>query len=139
MGRPRNDGPSFGNTERDIVNQIIQKGFNKAGMDFAEKAGRSIKGVSTSQIRNAYGEITRLKMKDDVSEADILMVKPKLAYAAARADRDKSQYMYLKDILSHAIDVATEDNDPTEMSLKFKNLTALFEAILAYHKVAGGK
>lgn len=121
----------------------LTQGISKDTIDFTEKFGQYLakppkesKGgaLSTSQIRTAYGEITRLKMRFNLSEA--LMIKPKMAYAAKRANNETSSD--LERVISAGIDaVANASIDQQEKV--FNNLANLFEAILAYHKANGGK
>lgn len=95
------------------------------------RSGRQ--AVSTSQIRIAYGEITRLKMRYD--KTAMMMLRPKLAYAAARNSGDT--YNTLRDIIAMGInEVAATSHNPEQA---FNNLASIFEAILAYHKAYGGK
>ncbi len=129
-------------TKKKIIASIIQSGFTKSGMDFVDEVGKEIggnRGVSSSQIRIAYGEITRLRMKgDDVPIDKVLMLKPKLYYAAGRNFGNKA-YNYLRDIISYAVDLTCDDVPKEEQNRRFQNLASLFEAILAYHKAYGGK
>lgn len=92
--------------------------------------------VSTSQIRIAYGEITRLKMKFD--DTSLMMLRPKLAYAAARANDKGGTYASLSEIIKIGVNAvaATEEQQRPKA---FNNLASVFEAILAYHKAYGGK
>lgn len=62
---------------------------------------------------------------------ELLLLKPKLAYAAAKPGAKKG-IIDLKEVLSTAID-NVDDAD------KFKNFVNFFEAILAYHRAAGGR
>ena len=119
----------------------IESGFSsKEDLDLIEDFGKYIAGksggrgksISTSQIRIAYGEISRLKMQFD--ETDIMMLRPKIAYAAAREGGDK--YQDLKKVLSIGIDKVSNSNDKKSA---FNNLASMFEAMLAYHKAYGGK
>jgi CRISPR-associated protein Csm2 len=66
--------------------------------------------------------------KFDYVEADIVLLKPKLAYAAAR----QSSAQPLSDVMSVAIDKVHSVQD-------FERLVQFIEAIIAYHKAAGGK
>lgn len=132
-------------TDKAIVSTIICKGFTQEGMKFAERVGKKIgdkgTGVTTSQIRNAYGELTRLRMKENVQKGEILRLKPKLAYSAGRnrTSKRKDSYFYLKNIIDHAVDITCEDGISKEdINIRFQNLALLFEAILAYHKAYGG-
>jgi CRISPR-associated protein Csm2 len=81
-------------------------------------------------------EVNRLKLPDEEKEklkfaeieADIVLLKPKLAYAAARQDAVKS----LNRVMSEAIDKVHSEED-------FDRLVQFMEAIIAYHKAEGGK
>jgi CRISPR-associated protein Csm2 len=67
-------------------------------------------------------------MSKEFQRNDLIMLKPKLAYAAAR-NRNVEE---LKDALTQAINQV--DNHE-----KFKNFVDFFEAILAYHRAYGGE
>jgi len=65
---------------------------------------------------------------------EFVLLKPKLAYAAARAARDNERgAQELKDVLTWAIDEVGADET------KFARFVDFFEAILAYHQAAGGR
>jgi CRISPR type III-A-associated protein Csm2 len=134
------DSISFDAAAKAHIQSIIEKGFTETSMKFIEEVGAGINGVSSSQIRIAYGEVTRLKMKKDLNVNEVLMLKPKLAYAAGRATQNKNQYIVLKDIISYAVDLTVKDSlDSIEKSKRFQHLASMFEAILAYHKANNGK
>ncbi len=61
-------------------------------------------------------------------EADIVLLKPKLAYAAARQRSAKP----LEEVISIAIDKVESTKD-------FERLVQFIESIIAYHKAEGGK
>ena len=63
------------------------------------------------------------------------MLKPKLAYAAAR----NQAVTDLKDALTQAIDKVIDEVAEEKKKFKFKNFVDFFEATLAYHKAAGGQ
>lgn len=136
----KQDSIAFDAQARECIKSIIEKGFTATSMKFIEEVGAGISGVSSSQIRIAYGEVTRLKMKKDLNVNEVLMIKPKLAYAAGRATLNKNQYIVLKNIISYAVDLTVEDSlSSNEQSKRFKHLASMFEAILAYHKANNGK
>ncbi|HIC96184.1 TPA: type III-A CRISPR-associated protein Csm2 [Candidatus Bipolaricaulota bacterium] len=84
--------------------------------------------LSTSQIRNIFGEVKRMEASG-YDRSRLILLKPRLAYAAGRhggAVKD------LRDVLVTAID-AVDD------AKKFGYFVNFFEAILAYHREAGGK
>lgn len=101
--------------------------------------------LETNQIRKFLDAVNRLKAqlaqgdsedsspKDETAqfaeiETDIVLLKPKLAYAAARQDAAKP----LSDVMSAAIDKVHSLKD-------FKRLVQLIESIIAYHKAEGGR
>lgn len=61
-------------------------------------------------------------------EADVVLLKPKLAYAAARQRSAKP----LEEVMRVAIDKVESTKD-------FERLVQLIESIIAYHKAEGGK
>lgn len=101
-------------------------------MDKAERLGPEFQrgGLTTNQIRNIYGMVKQMEMNGFDSKKFILF-KPKLAYAAARAAKPGA-YRF-RDIMTWAIEEVGEDKE------KFERFVDFFEAILAYHKAAGGK
>ncbi len=107
------------------ANALVQVA-ERLGQDFAN-------GLSTSQIRNVFGEVKRLQMKgfNEQTARELILLKPKLAYQAGRHDRTKVPQ--LANILSKAIDRVGSDQR------RFENFVDFFEAILAYHKAYGGK
>jgi len=115
----------------DQVQRAIHEG-GRALVELAERVGRQVKneGLTTNQIRNIYGLVKKMEMKG-FSAHELMMLKPKMAYAAARASGRGAQI--LSKVLSHAIDAVGSD------ASKFPRFVDLFEAILAYHKAAGGK
>lgn len=110
----------------------------------AEVFGKVIKngGLTTAQIRNIFGTVKKLENKlaqrEDKDENfkskigdPLILLKPKLAYAAARHKR-KPGLTALTNVLSDAIDLVKSKED-------FERFVNFFEAILAYHRAAGGK
>lgn len=102
--------------------------------------GRS--AVTISQIRNIFGEVKRIEVKLDREGTNwndlrpgFRMLKPKIAYAAARviAKRKSSKMNEFKDLLERA---HSEVNENHETFLRFSQL---LEGIIAYHKVYGGR
>ncbi len=100
--------------------------------------------LSTSQIRNVYGEVKKIEMKNSMLKENenieilpLRMLLPKLAYAAARAKKKGTDE--LKDILSKGIQTVLEkEDDPKEIKKRFEMFSNFFEALLAYHKAEGG-
>ena len=99
--------------------------------------------LETNQIRKFLDAINRVKADligedfgaDQQSsknfsdiETDIVLLKPKLAYAAARQRAAKP----LSSVMSAAIDQVHSLED-------FERLVQFIESIIAYHKAAGGR
>lgn len=90
--------------------------------------------LETNQIRKFLDAVNRLKadltQDEDFAkiETEVVLLQPKLAYAAARQSAAKP----LSDVVSAAINKVTSRED-------FDRLVQLIESIIAYHKAEGGK
>lgn len=91
--------------------------------------------LETNQVRKFLDAINRLKSdlaqnQNEFSaiETEVVLLKPKLAYAAARQQAAKP----LSEVMSKAIDQVKDEKD-------FNRLVQFVESIIAYHKAAGGK
>ncbi len=102
----------------------------------AEQFGPYLKQqrLETNQVRKFLDAVNRLKADlgetGDFSkiETEVVLLKPKLAYAAARQRAAKP----LGDVMSKAIDKVHSKED-------FERLVQLLESVIAYHKAEGGK
>lgn len=114
---------------------VIEEGGQPL-VEAAEKLGESLKnrGLKTSQIRKVYGAVKKIQVSEEFRPNDLIMLKPKLAYAAAR----NQTVTDLKDALTQAIDKVIDEVAEEKRKFKFKNFVDFFEATLAYHKAAGG-
>lgn len=123
--------PSQGQPSPEEIRQVIQQG-GKTLVQVAERLGPNLQQgrLTTSQIRNIYGMVKQMEMRG-FDGNEFVLLKPKLAYAAARADTPGAQT--LKNVLTWAIDAVDGDE------AKFARFVDFFEAILAYHKAAGGR
>lgn len=114
-----------------LPDRVIEEGGEPL-VEAAKKLGEKLalaRNLKTSQIRKVYGAVKKIQMSDEFRRNELVMLKPKLAYAAVR----NNAVIDLKDALTQAIDQV--GNDPK----KFKNFVDFFEAILAYHRAAGGQ
>lgn len=119
----------------------IQNDISQEGILFTEFFGRfsGLKDLSTSQIRNVFGEVRRIQMKtgENLDLLSLRMLQPKLSYAAARAKKEGTDE--LKKVLTTAIKTVLEVTDnKKEQEKRFENFANFFESILAYHKAYGG-
>lgn len=111
----------------------IQNGITQETVTFSDQLGKFIKekGLTTSQIRNVFGEIKRIQMKGFENEkASFFLLKPKIAYAAKR------QNDLGINTLKKFFDLAHLEVSDAK---SYQNFVDFFEAILAYHKSYGGK
>jgi CRISPR-associated protein Csm2 len=116
------DNGTDSDISRDLVNKM--KGFSD--------------GLKSYLIRDLvkdaelFGSYLKQRKPEDSDfakiEVDIVLLKPKLAYAAARQAPAKP----LSDVMSAAIDKVHNRED-------FDRLVQFIESIIAYHKAEGGK
>jgi len=104
----------------DAINQIKAKAIDERARILANK--------DANQLTEEYLKNVETKVFNEI-EADIVLLKPKLAYAATRQNAVEP----LQRVISAAIDKITSNPDD------FKRLVQLIESIIAYHKAAGGK
>lgn len=118
-----------------IPSSEITIGVTEETVQFAECFGRYLTdgdsrnktNLTTNQLRKFFGEVKRQQLQG-YKESSFVMLKPKLAYAVGRADKDnkiKDFYKVISDAMSY---VHNEE--------QFKNFVKIFEAIVAYHKAA---
>lgn len=154
------------------ISDWIINGLSQITVQYAEEFGKNLAGykydkekdkyyndknvsLSTSQFRNIYGEVQKMKMRVvmDMKEKDyrefrssLFLLKPRLSYAAKRDGKKGSQD--LNEVMSRGIDVILEAIDKEgfseDLSQKkwvryFDNFANFFEAVLAYHRAFGGK
>lgn len=113
------------------------------GEDYGKRLADRFTGIKTNQVRNVYSAIialrTKLKMEKKVSEdirRDLILIKPKLAYAAGRQRKVKPLY----ELLSQAIDLAKDSSLTAEEQKKsIENFISLVESVVAFHKFHGGE
>ena len=125
QGRNRRDS-----TTVELDAKVITKGGEILVKEAEQRGKQLARNLTTSQIRNIYGAVKKMQMRGgELDTHKLLMLKPKLAYAAKRHGDGVET---LKDVLTQAIDAV--DNDPAN----FSRFVDFFEAILAYHKFYGG-
>jgi CRISPR-associated protein Csm2 len=105
----------------DAINQLKAR--------LAQDEGENGKVITAqNEAEKEKVEAEREKVRFAKIETDIVLLKPKLAYAAARQQAAKP----LSDVMSAAIDKVHSGED-------FERLVQLIESIIAYHKAEGGK
>ena len=119
-----------GSTRVNLDARVITEGGEILVKEAEQQGQQLARNLTTSQIRNIYGAVKKMQMKGgELDTHKLLMLKPKLAYAAKRHGGGVDT---LKDVLTQAIDLVGND------SKKFNRFVDFFEAILAYHRAYGG-
>ena len=110
--------------------------------DEEDEDGKVSVALTTSQLRKFFGAVKSLQIAGvSQSKTDLVMLKPKLAYAKGRVKQNKPGVDSYRisdfcDVMTEAIDYVIKSRD-TEMERSFKNFVNFFEAVVAYHKVYG--
>ena len=112
--------------------------IDSIGEHYGHKLADRREGIKTNQVRNIFSSIsalrTKLKTEKKWSEdlhTQLVLIKPKLAYAAGRQRNVRPLY----ELLSKGIN-ATVNSQNKEKGLE--NFIQLVETIVAYHKFYGG-
>ena len=137
-----NNFPRQNNDWEAEINKIVNE-FNPSWISekvdrdmivFTEKAGQMMKSknLSTSQIRNVYGEIKRIQVAGyEKEKTSFYLLKPKMAYALGRDDKNLGLKLFKK-IFDKCFDYVKDEKT-------YKNFCNLIEALIAYNKSFGGK
>lgn len=140
-------GTGRGNRDRDIATlphlgstdyeRIIGEGDPDMIVDKANQIGDAVREVKSSQIRGIFATVRQIQLSWDTNPnkayRSAVLLKPRIAYSAKRND-----LFGLDGVLVTALDHVKGDND-AERRKRFNHFTEFFEAIVAYHKVHGGK
>ncbi len=145
MNRQRGDqSPSVQPISADDLKKIMTEDSAEAVrllIQKAEELGKELsKKLTTSQIRNIFGEVRSIEQEVGLEEKTLplnvqrrlLMLKPKMAYQVGRFGNNDALSALVK-TLSDAINLIGND------VRRFHTFVDLFEAILAYHRRYGGK
>ena len=128
---------------RTNLNSVRDLGAIKAAdiNGIGEAQGRAFsKNVKTSQLRAFYSAVNRIRVQfqraNDFSpeiERSLILLKPKLAYAAGRHPRQLRDF---RNFMERAIDGVVGSNGKVQALTNFFDL---LEAVVAYHKFHGGR
>jgi CRISPR-associated protein Csm2 len=141
MQNRSNTGLTFPAPDQKVLKQIITNdSATETLVKTAKEMGDALsKPLSTNQIRFIYGVVQQIKAdwlvsRDATKKArarrSLLLLRPKMAY---RARKEGGAVKNLVDVLDRAIELVEDSED------NFRRFYEFFEAILAYHKAAGGK
>lgn len=106
----------------------------------AKQKGEDFNKIKTNQIRNFFAAVVSIKNKVEAMdefnyseiETDLLLLQPKLAYAAGRQTVVRPFKEFMDDVI-HAI------QESTDKEKAVKNFFNLIESVVAYHKFYGGR
>jgi len=125
---------------KEQVTQWVTNGPSKELINAASDFGQHLKEqkLNTSQIRQVFTKMKNIESKglDQNRMGDLLMLKPFISYAAGR-HRDVRGLQDLKQMVCNGIDCVA-DAKAEARHASFRNFVKLFEAVLAYHRAAGG-
>jgi CRISPR-associated protein Csm2 len=121
------------------LSKLTPEDIDSIGDNFGHKLADKSEGIKTNQVRNVFASVSSLRTKlrvnnkwNDEIRNELVLLKPKLAYAAGRQKNVRVLY----ELLSKGIQ-ATLNSENKEAGLK--NFIQMVEAIVAYHKFYGGK
>lgn len=110
----------------DVLQRIVVQGDATVIIEWAEKIGKALRGkVQLANIRRIYGTLKRLQLGelDEGAQRELLLLRPRLAYAVKR----QSSATGLAQVLDPALKLVSE-------RAHLDQLVDFFEAILAYHR-----
>ena len=119
------------------LSTISPEDIDSIGYVYANKFTEDSRNkVKTNQLRNFYSAIvairTKFRSEKTVTaqiERDLILLKPKLAYAAGRQPRVRPFYELMKQAIDSTVKI-----DEAKKPAALQNLISLTEAIVAYHK-----
>ncbi|ENN95915.1 CRISPR-associated protein, Csm2 family [Methanocaldococcus villosus KIN24-T80] len=118
--------------EIDIILNITSENANKM-VEIAEKFANEILSIPNTKIREFYDYVLKIKENEDWYKK-LVLLKPKMAYTYGK-ETNKGKKIALKKL--H--DTFSEIIDRIDNLNKFNNFKTFFEAVIAYHKLHGGK
>ncbi len=121
------------------LSTIMPEDIDSIAENYGRQLADKFNGIKTNQVRNIFSGVQALRTKlaeqkewTNEIHNDLVLLKPKLAYAAGRQKNVKKLY----DLLSKGINATTNSTKKEEA---LKNFILLVEAIVAYHKFYGGQ
>lgn len=125
----------------------ITEGIDDPAIDHAKQLGAYLaqggEGITRTQVRNFFGELRRIQAQIDHpdSRADIVLLRPKLAYTTRRIGENKKELAPLATCLHDQLTTGLGAIAQARGGLGagFSRFVAFVEATLAYHRFFGGK
>ncbi len=93
--------------------------------------------MTSSQLRRFFGEIKKIQANakkgiDGNITSEILMLQPKLAYAAGRAKKENKIHVFYSEVKPVLSEINTKNF--ATCKIHFDNFVRIVEAIVAFHK-----
>lgn len=114
----------------------------------ADEKGKDFTKIKTNQIRNVFANINAIRTDFKIAittkdaqdqnekinkiKRDLVLLKPKLAYAAGRQNVVKSFQEFLFELINKTV-------NSKKIELALENFFIMVESVVAYHKFHGGK
>lgn len=134
------------NVSGQSLRHIIVEGNAQELVAQAEMIGTKLGStLTTNQIRAIFGTVRQIEMNwNDVAnetrrkqaQRQLVLLKPKMMYRASKDGFQGRGLQALADVLAESIDLVM-DEKATDKQERFGRFMEFFEAILAYHNVAG--
>jgi CRISPR-associated protein Csm2 len=127
---------------------VNDRGIEPQAVGFADGFGRYLANdndgspMTTTQIRNFFGEIRKIQMKTMAkSIGEFAMLKPRLAIVKARVRKEsasrESKINEFEKVVVHLLDKVDYNSQSADQ--QFQNFADFVEAIVAFHNAHGGK
>lgn len=131
------------------LRNIIIEGDAKELVIQAETIGKKLaqEKLTTNQIRAIFGTVRKIEMdwndsahiiRQQQAQRQLILLKPKMAFRANKETNQARGLKSLTKVLGDSIDLVMEEKAVNKQE-RFGRFVEFFEAILAYHSVAGGK
>lgn len=114
----------------------------------ADEKGKDFTKIKTNQIRNVFANINAIRTDFKIAittkdaqdqnekinkiKRDLVLLKPKLAYAAGRQNVVKPFQEFLFELINKTV-------NSKKIELALENFFIMVESVVAYHKFHGGK
>ncbi len=115
--------------------QWISKEIDSETITYCEDFARELAGdgFTAAQLRKIFSEIRRIQLGGEFSKKDFILLKPKIAYTAAKSKNSYASQKFSDVVLkAHSF---VDLSNPAITKICFDNFCHFMEAIVAYHKV----
>jgi CRISPR-associated protein Csm2 len=124
-----------------FIEKIRETGFSQMPMSelvaSAEAIGRYLSyEIKINKIRRFLDGLRRIEVSKEYDPQVVVLLRPKLAYAVGKSDRDEKEFM--KRFLEYLDPVLKIISESKDKLLFYKGLK-LMESIIAYHRYYGGE